>query len=449
MITDKNTRIAIIGAGSSGLGAAEALLEKRYKNVTIYEKNNRVGGMCCSKSYPAEDPTLPAVIYDLGSVQPVCSQRLFKKVKALNLHPGKKINSCLPTKHRIYSCRDRDYPLDFVKYHFGVPMSQYPSLLMDIFKILPWVFKYKRLKNPGFRQIQNIDVLTQAFAIWIRERNFKILGRALNMICCLTVNGGGWGGVSDIAILYILKILMTDAVTKPHIVRTASYHSITEGYQEVWNRIAKQHDVVLNSQITQISRKEQSTTLYFSDGTQQTFDVIIIACNLLGLNQVLDKTAFEQKIFDQIKNRGTWRFAFKAKNMPHDAAYLILDQAENADWPQTISGFFPEGYLGNDKYLYTTIGGHISPSGVQGLLERSKKLLEDHFGASELEWIDQANWTEYNTHFHSAAIRQGIFDEFESRQGENNTYYVGEILSGQSSGICFDYSYDLVNRFFK
>jgi monoamine oxidase len=40
----KDARIAVIGAGASGLTAAHTLRKKGYSNITVYEKDNRVGG---------------------------------------------------------------------------------------------------------------------------------------------------------------------------------------------------------------------------------------------------------------------------------------------------------------------------------------------------------------------------------------------------------------------
>ena len=45
---DREARILILGAGPGGLSAAHFLRRYGYKNVTVFEKLGRVGGMCCS-----------------------------------------------------------------------------------------------------------------------------------------------------------------------------------------------------------------------------------------------------------------------------------------------------------------------------------------------------------------------------------------------------------------
>lgn len=41
-----DTRVAIVGAGPSGLSAAYALVKLGYRNITVLEKHHTVGGMC-------------------------------------------------------------------------------------------------------------------------------------------------------------------------------------------------------------------------------------------------------------------------------------------------------------------------------------------------------------------------------------------------------------------
>jgi monoamine oxidase len=40
----QNIRVLVIGAGASGISAASRLIEKGFKNVTILEAENRIGG---------------------------------------------------------------------------------------------------------------------------------------------------------------------------------------------------------------------------------------------------------------------------------------------------------------------------------------------------------------------------------------------------------------------
>ena len=50
-MANKDEKICIIGAGVSGLSAAFYLDRKGYKNITVLEKQSRVGGKCCTINY--------------------------------------------------------------------------------------------------------------------------------------------------------------------------------------------------------------------------------------------------------------------------------------------------------------------------------------------------------------------------------------------------------------
>jgi protoporphyrinogen oxidase len=58
---DCQARILILGAGPGGLSAAHFLSRHGFKNVTVFEKLGRVGGMCRSVTEDNQS-------FDLGAV---------------------------------------------------------------------------------------------------------------------------------------------------------------------------------------------------------------------------------------------------------------------------------------------------------------------------------------------------------------------------------------------
>jgi len=57
------TRIAIVGAGMSGLLMAIKLKESGYRNFTIYEKKSNLGGTWRDNTYPGLKCDVPAHMY--------------------------------------------------------------------------------------------------------------------------------------------------------------------------------------------------------------------------------------------------------------------------------------------------------------------------------------------------------------------------------------------------
>ncbi|HEY1584577.1 MAG TPA: FAD-dependent oxidoreductase, partial [Polyangia bacterium] len=60
-VPHKSLRIAVVGAGPSGLTAADTLQQLGYQNVTVFEKNDRVGGKVYSYRNGATVSELGAV----------------------------------------------------------------------------------------------------------------------------------------------------------------------------------------------------------------------------------------------------------------------------------------------------------------------------------------------------------------------------------------------------
>ena len=84
---DKNTRIAIIGAGPAGLSAGMYLEKKGYFNYTILEKNDHVGGKCNSPTYNGRR-------YEMGAIMGVPSYYAVHDVEEFAgiTHDGPKLN---------------------------------------------------------------------------------------------------------------------------------------------------------------------------------------------------------------------------------------------------------------------------------------------------------------------------------------------------------------------
>lgn len=62
--TNKNLKIAIVGAGASGLTAAHTLKKIGYKNITVFEREPKAGGKVYSYEYNGHFYELGAVYFD-------------------------------------------------------------------------------------------------------------------------------------------------------------------------------------------------------------------------------------------------------------------------------------------------------------------------------------------------------------------------------------------------
>lgn len=133
---DKNERICILGGGISGLTAAFYLMKKGYKNVTVLEKEERVGGKCYSFLYKGK-------MYELGAMMGVPSyyniNSLMKEFNILNKGP------------LLYS--------DFFDINGNkicqIPLNQIENFKMQYKKLINILKKYDKLYEPGMLNVDD------------------------------------------------------------------------------------------------------------------------------------------------------------------------------------------------------------------------------------------------------------------------------------------------------
>jgi len=56
---------------------------------------------------------------------------------------------------------------------------------------------------------------------------------------------------------------------------------------------------------------------------------------------------------------------------------------------------------------------------------------------------------DYFPHVSPQSFKKGFYGKIEKLNGQNHTYFAGEMVSSASLGNVMDYSYHLVDRFFK
>ena len=62
----RSLTVTIVGAGFGGIGMAVRLLRAGIRNVTIFERADRVGGVWAANSYPGAACDVPAPLYSFS-----------------------------------------------------------------------------------------------------------------------------------------------------------------------------------------------------------------------------------------------------------------------------------------------------------------------------------------------------------------------------------------------
>ncbi len=451
-----NKKIAIIGAGPSGLSAAWALRELGFNDVTIFEKSSRVGGMSLSKTYQGANGR--KIVYEMGSLQPFGSFKLRKLLKYYGIHLQKNYRLHDPKYNsrdgysKIYSIADQAFKVDFTKYHLGFPLSL--SLLSDIVKIAKSFLKYRKLIRPGFHHYANkeeLAELTTPINQWIKKQKFKLLEETVQTRCGFVLNGGSYEKNGDHPVMLALKSFLV-GLFPPYNYTLGRTTTANEGYQELWNRLALDYNILFNSKITKITRNcgvDNRKVKIINNDIEQEFDQLIIACQPVNLLQIMDYNNEELDIINKIKHSPVWTVAFLGKKPVKNVEnYVILDEVMGINKEPVLGAIANYGQVADDVWLYSGIVGLDQKAGLAAALKHSKPAIKTALGIEVLEWIDQMYWPQYGSHFACSDVKNGIYPKFDSMQGLNQTLYTGEILAGSSHGKCLEYSYYLVNRFF-
>lgn len=446
---DSLLRIAIIGAGPAGLSAAERLREKGYKNVTVLEKRDRVGGQSLSGTYTT--PTNQKIIYDLGSIQPVSTSSgvTNKLLKRYDIHLGRGVNGKKPMLMKLYMPHTKTYLLDYTKYLLGFPLTlkNIGKTLHDLFILSKNLFKYRALAKPGYDALnpKYRKELSIPSDEWIDNLNLRILGEPIKFFLESVLTFVNASYVKDISAMNGLKLIYP-LIRLPHRYLDGTIMQIREGYQELWNRVAAANHVKLNTIITKIDRKVNCIDIHTTTETLQ-FDKIIFACPAYEILHMLDESYEEHDILSKIEYTPGWRAFFTAQNMPHDAAYFMPYSLIHPN-TEMIAAFLPEGQIDEKTWGYEAVISSLKENHAHPPLEASEKILKEHFNATNIQWIKTAYWQEYGSHFNRQLMGEGFYEKLTALQGNNNTYFTGEILSCGLHALVSNYSYYFVDKYF-
>jgi hypothetical protein len=277
-----STRIAVIGAGPSGLTAALTLKERGYKNVTVFERENHVGGkvsslqlapgkfvemgaVFASDDYPVtlaladkfniprQDSTTARFIYDQGTKY-TAQQFLFARGYDL---------AAIQEATRNY----RDV------------LAAYPEILDE------------KLSQLAPELLVNFD----EFAIEHGIVPIAELAQAL-------VVGFGYGYYDNVPAIYILKIInMLVKVGPGDLPASPRFITFPGGFQSLWVAVAAQLDVRLSSNVTKIDRRLGRVYVTINnERAAREFDVVIVSAPLSAVPKMMSLTAFEETLFKRV-----------------------------------------------------------------------------------------------------------------------------------------------------
>lgn len=403
------TSFAIVGAGPAGMVAAKALKDRGYADITIFEKEDVVGGKCRSFTYGGRP-------HDLGAN---LTTARYDSIRTLASDLG--LTSRTVAERRIVNVGTE------LAETLG-DASTVERLALRAGAQLYYLFRHLAgVEKPGYVLLP--DSAREPFRNWLRKR---MLGRFIELFEVLFV-AYGYGAVMDLPAAYALKFF--DKVHLDAAINTVLGKGVpdttefVEGFQELWVRLAREYslDVVLEAQITSITRRPNGVTIeYLKSGLRRTeeFDKLILACPLLPSNlQFLDATAAERNLFSKVQTNQYFVTVARVSGLPQVSTYVYPYARQLTPGQPTV--FYPPASAEPGVFTFYAYGGSgITTEQVQANIQTVVGQLE---GKVE-EFLHTQVW-DYFPHVDTRSMRCGFYEKLDLMQGQWHTYYVGELLS--------------------
>ena len=428
--TGKEIRIGIIGAGAAGISAAYYLKKNGYTDVTILEKENRVGGKCHSV-------TIGANTYELGAI---LVPKFYENIRDLGitLHQGLE-----------------NVPPSYEMSPLGKSTSSLPYTWKEIIKgvILRLknaiAFKYTMPKT-GFFGVSQSKVSDNS-AQFLEENKLSIWQRYWKF----SVESCGYGPLKTTAAAYALRMFPPKAVsvlTLGKVLPSQQFGScFTSGYQSLFKEMAKNLTVHTQHTVEWIDYNQlgiEVKTQHFSKGTVSfQFDKLIVAIPPDHLIGKTDLSENEKSLFSKIRYYDYGVTLFEPQQPLTYKAFLNEQICEHApvmlvqNWPASpVVTSYAYGDLEEHAH------GEINTDG-KAVTSALDNRVQELFGTNVKKIHAQKHW-EYFPHISSQDIKDGWFDQMEAMQGAKNTYYVGSALSFELVETVVAYSKELVNKHF-
>ncbi len=428
---DKNLKIAIVGAGASGLTAAHTLKNLGYKNVNIFERDAEVGGKVHSYNYKGKAIEIGAVHFDATDYPTVMALADEHNVKytsytEVKTSDGKNISQCGLINRQG----------DCLPYN---PNKK--DGLKALMLLLPNLYF---VETPGLTG--GFSYINKIASDFTEEYGIKSLEPFLKSYSV----SYGYGYFQEVPMRYYFKYtqMLTDG--------KLTFTYFKDGWQNLWKTIAKRLKVSLNSEVTNIRRYKESKnqkvaiTINNDKNTTQVFDRVIISAPLESAHKYLDLTDNEAFLFKKIKNYEYYVTLIKLKksfDVPVNV-FGILEHLEPEYKGHIIlaGGDVPED---NVFRIYQTNDWTKDKNEMFQLMKEDIELLggEIDMEAPNKGILIQKRW-QYFPHVKTNDLNDGFYEAIEKLQGKQGTYYIGGLLNLETVEFTAKYAKQLITKHF-
>ena len=490
--TSRDARIAIVGGGPAGLSNAWFLKQRGFRNVTVFERYGRVGGLCFTMNdgYRA---------FDLGGnyVTPAYREtlKIARAVGARTYRGHPYIGLRLPEdtgdgtlryvdmKEVVREVREDGKPVGLVGW---IPFAR--ALVRYAFE--RWKVR-QVIDQPSFAEVHEHPELCVTFGKWLGDRGLDVL-RSLFEI---PITMMGYGFLDEIAAPYALKYMSLRTFI-PMCLREVPYVGVLcrwprrfeFGFQRMWEaaawRLNVRNDVVIKDiwrfgdpppakgeapseahpvriDLTYPARIfERDQRIPFT----RWFDHLIVASSRVGaLDEAfhMEPEGPEACLHGKV---GTYGFSMTTMHPEADGqaplrlkrrvvCVLPFRQDATAERPWVVVQLWPEDTLMLQCYSRLP---HVNDrtNRREEVIRGAERLVQllggKRAGSSDphcCRWEHYEQWP-YFGHVSLDDFRAGFFRDLEELQGHRNTYWVGGFTNFELIEAIVCYAKALVEKHF-
>lgn len=452
---DLHSKIAVLGAGVSGLSCAHYLTKKGYKNVHVIEKTNRVGGKVNSIQLKA--PNGKMYPYELGAI--VISPPTYKTIMEIINDVRAPLDNYIATScHLDPENQDQRQRIIFSSAYDSLEGEPHTSLAqqgLELWEAFANNSQIDAMKKVGHGQ-NRASSHSQSFYEWCKENRLsegtiKTIERA--------ITGIGYGDIHEVPAAYHMKyfplhLSIKQLLFSKYLPGKYGKKHLRNGYQSLWNQVAQKLNISLNRDIQEIAKSTSSKNgveITFQDGVKEHFDYVLVAC---PFEKIVDRF-HHQLINPEFKASNFKKFNYyPMHNFLIEFESKELYEANiNTAW---FSRYYSQDFTGKpmliinrhpQNNIYNVYGDGSSGANKEEVLAN----IEQSFYRLSFKIIDihaHSLWKTYFPYIGSEDLKQGYFNQLEKLQGKNGLYYLTSRMNFETTEHSAQYGKYIANEFF-